>query len=197
MNYQTFTDESGDPGTDINKGASKYFVMSTVIFKDVLEIQILSAEIKKLARKLFKNDFHEFHFVNERPEHRYEFLKLISTYDFEIITFQIDKTNSSTSVNLYEIALQNICSKISDKENSYTMKFDGKVSKSYKFSVEKSLRIFSKQKFTIHKIKFIDSKSDSMIQLADMVAGIIRRSFENNDDVTQKSYNLIKGKIYK
>lgn len=109
MNYQTFTDESGDPGTDIGRGASKYFVMSTAIFKDALEIQILSAEIKKLARKLFKNDFHEFHFVNERPEHRYEFMKLISKYKFEIIIFKIDKTEYRISNNLYEIALKNIC----------------------------------------------------------------------------------------
>lgn len=109
MNYQTFTDESGDPGTDIGRGASKYFVMSTAIFKDALEIQILSAEIKKLARKLFKNDFHEFHFVNERPEHRHEFMKLISKYKFEIIIFKIDKTEYRISNNLYEIALKNIC----------------------------------------------------------------------------------------
>ncbi len=195
MNYQTFTDESGDPGTDINKGASKYFVMSTVIFKDVLEIQILSAEIKKLARKLFKNDFHEFHFVNERPEHRYEFMKLISKYEFEIITFQIDKTIYKISNNLYQSALKNICSHIVDKNNSYTMKFDGKVSKSYKFAVEKSLRIFSKQKFIIDKIKFVDSKGDSMIQLADMVAGIIRRNLEHSDQLTTESFKLIKNKI--
>ena len=195
MNYQTFTDESGDPGTDIDRGASKYFVMSTAIFKDALEIQILSAEIKKLARKLFKNDFHEFHFVNERPEHRHEFMKLISKHKFEIVIFQTDKTIHKTSNNLYELALKNICSHITGGHNSYTMKFDGKVSKSYKFAVEKSLRTFSKQKFVIDKIKFVNSKGDSMIQLADMVAGIIRRKLEHNDTLTIESFNLIKDKI--
>ena len=70
MNNYIFIDESGDPGLDLSNGSSEYFVMLAILLEDRLEMETLSLEIKKLSRKLFKNDYHEFHFVNEKNSHR-------------------------------------------------------------------------------------------------------------------------------
>lgn len=195
MNKYLFIDESGDPGIEINNGASKSFTMVAVLFDDVLEMETVSLEIKKLSRKLFKNDYHEFHFVHEKNIHRLEFFKLISNFNFKILTSITDKLRVISEGNIYKKSLKEICSKIENDKFLYSFKFDGTVSKSYKFGVEKELRLMAKNNFLINKIKFANSKNDSLIQLADMCAGIIRRKQEEDTLNTNEMYLHIKDKI--
>jgi hypothetical protein len=195
MNKYLFIDESGDPGTDINNGASKSFTMVAILFDDILEMETVSLEIKKLSRKLFKNDYHEFHFVHEKNIHRLEFFKLISSFNFKILVSLTDKSSDISIGNIYKKSLKEICNKIQDDKFIYSFKFDGTVSKSYKFGVEKELRLLAKNNFLINKIKFSNSKNDSLIQLADMCAGVIRRKQEENTLNTNEMYMHIKGKI--
>ena len=47
-----FIDDSGDPGFKINKGASAFFVIACVIFKDELEAEKSAVALKQFRRKL-------------------------------------------------------------------------------------------------------------------------------------------------
>jgi hypothetical protein len=47
----------------------------------------------------------------------------------------------------------------------------------------------------MRNFKFRDSKSDVLIQLADMIAGSIRRSYEKDKTDSQKYKKLIQDKI--
>lgn len=195
MNKYLFIDESGDPGLGVNSGASKSFTMVAILFDDLLEMETVSLEIKKLSRKLFKNDYHEFHFVHEKNIHRLEFFKLINQFNFKILTSITEKTSELMLDNIYKKSLKEICSKIQNDKSTYSFKFDGTVSKSYKFGVEKELRAISKNNFLVNKIKFANSKNDSLIQLADMCAGVIRRKREGYILTSNEMYSFIKDKI--
>lgn len=195
MNKYLFIDESGDPGNSTQNGSSKHFVMVAILFDDILEMESLSVEIKKLARKLFKNDYHEFHFVNERNVHRLEFFKLVSSFNFKIIVSSHSKHIAPIKENIYQSSLSQICKTIHNDSIIYNFKFDGTVSKSYKFAVEKELRSIAKNNFNVNKIKFANSKNDSLIQLADMCAGLIRRRAGDENKLTDHMFSFIKNKI--
>jgi len=70
---QVFIDDSGDAGFKINKGSSRFFVISAVIFSDDLEIEKTALEIKKLKRELRFPDDIEFKFNKSNKKQELDF----------------------------------------------------------------------------------------------------------------------------
>jgi len=82
-------------------------------------------------------------------------------------------------------------------KNDQVVTIDGKSSKKYDKQVRTYLRQCLKDKGIENtSIKFVDSRKDSLIQLADIVAGAVARSFKKKDDA-QKYLNLLGDKIIK
>ncbi|HKZ35403.1 MAG TPA: DUF3800 domain-containing protein, partial [Patescibacteria group bacterium] len=65
-----FVDDSGDPGFNLEKGASKFFVIACIIFDDELQAEKTAVAIKELRRELKFPDEVEFKFNKSKQRVR-------------------------------------------------------------------------------------------------------------------------------
>lgn len=114
------------------------------------------------------------------------FFKEINIFKFKIRCFVIDKKalkddelkNNKDSFYAYAVKAflkRNAASMLGTK-----IKLDGSGDKIFRRNFFSSLRkeLCQEDKRIIRNIKFVDSKGNQLIQLADMIAGAIRRSHE-------------------
>ena len=74
-----------------------------------------------------------------------------------------------------------------------SLRIDGSGSREFKKAFQSTLRSKLKDG-TLSKCKFVDSKTDNLIQLADMIAGSIYRRY-NPNKLDSSFYEVIKHKI--
>lgn len=198
-----FIDDSGDPGFKIKKGSSTHFVITMVCFDDELEAEKTSIAIKELKRKLGYKDYEEFKFFKSCKDHRIEFLKTVSKFNFRVRSLIVDKErihsqkliNNKDSFYSYFVkeALKNNGSTILEAK----IRIDGSGNKIFRNNFISYLRkeLNSKEKNIMKNCKLVDSKNNVLIQLADMIAGSVNRS-ENKCKKDSSDYkNIIKNRI--
>ncbi len=197
-----FIDDSGDPGFKFEKGSSRYFVIALVIFDDNLEAEKTALEIKKLKRKLGFPDTGEFKFSKSRNDVKKLFLETVSSSKFRIRCLTIDKklihspelkTNKNS---FYSYVIKSAIKYSGGSIFDARVKIDGSGDRIFRKNFLSYLRknLNSKEKTIIKNCKLVDSKGNVLIQLADMVAGAIRRSCDGKEeDVCYK--NIIKKQL--
>ena len=198
-----FIDDSGDAGFKLNKGSTEYFVISAVIFDDNLEAEKTAVAIKELRRSLKFSDNIEFKFNKSRKEVREKFLQTVNKFSFRIRALVVDKKiirsdelkNSKDSFYSYMI-------KTLLKYNNATIfnasiKIDGGGDRIFRKSFIAYLRkqLNSRQTKIIKQCRLVNSKNNVLIQMADMIAGSIRRNrdIKKNDHAVYR--NIIKKHI--
>jgi hypothetical protein len=181
-----FIDDSGDPGFKLKKGSSAVFVIVMVIFKDNLVAEETALCIKKLKRELGFRDEYEFKFNKCSRDLRMKFLQSIRKYNFDIRAIVVIKekifspTLRGSKDKFYNFIIRNLLSHYEDKFfDKATVKIDGRASKILRKDFDHYLRkmVNSPGKNRIGRIKHVNSKSDMLIQFADMAAGSIHRSY--------------------
>lgn len=196
-----FGDESGDAGMNIEKGSSRYFVIVFVIFEDFLEAEKVSLEIKKLRRLRFKNDIQEFHFAKDSMATRKAFFDSITNLDFKIKAYVVDKSHIDRDVyreneKFYEYFLSESFKEFAQYFDGAKVHFDGKTSIDYKKKMTTSInRVIKNKGYALVNLKFMDSRSDNLIQLADMVAGLISKSLQIDNKDLSIMHGSIKSKL--
>ncbi len=192
-----FIDDSGDPGFRLQKGSSTVFIISMVIFIDNLEAEKTSLAIKELRRRLKVSDLYEFKFNKTDKRFKTAFMTTVQPFDFKVRAIVVDKKI------IYSPRLRN------DKENFYNyvimqvllnsehikgakLRFDKRGEKSLRdqLRVYLSRELNNRSKKIFIDLKFVDSKENTLIQLADMVAGSIYANYTKKD----KSYLDMLGK---
>ena len=195
-----FIDDSGDPGFKIEKGSSPVFVIACVIFDDELEAERTAVAIKELRRELKKSDNFEFKFNKANRELRLKFLEHISQFKFRFRTIVFEKTKiKSDELKTSKQSFYNYAIKMVLKHNFGTIKeakirLDGHGDRIYKREVVRYLRkeLNSKESKVFRKLQFVNSKSNVLIQLADMVAGAIHRKYEIDKTDAKTYFDVIK-----
>lgn len=195
-----FIDDSGDPGFKLEKGSSAIFVISCVIFDDELEAEKTAVAIKELRRDLKFPDEVEFKFSKSRRKIREKFLKKINSFQFKIRSLVIKKSlirseelkNNKNS--FYSYAIKSLLKYSNNSIIEAKVRIDGSGDRRFRRNFLTYLR---KQLNTHHKkimknCQLIDSKSNVLIQMVDMVAGSIRRSYDE-----EKTDRLIYKQIIK
>ncbi|MCL4386325.1 MAG: DUF3800 domain-containing protein, partial [Cyanobacteria bacterium] len=86
-----FIDDSGDPGFKIEKGSSKVFIITLIVFDDNLEAEKTSVAIKELRRKLKVSDHYEFKFNKCSPKFKKNFIETIRSFKFRSRSIMVDK----------------------------------------------------------------------------------------------------------
>ena len=86
-----FIDESGDPGLKIEQGASRYFVISMVVFEDHKEAEKCDERISLLINELGYKENFVFKFRENSHKVRTAFLQAVSPYDFNYFGFALNK----------------------------------------------------------------------------------------------------------
>jgi hypothetical protein len=182
-----FIDDSGDPGFKFDKGSSIFFVISAIIFNDTLEVEKTALAIKTLRRDLGFSDNEEFKFNKSRKEVRLRFLGVVRPFNFKIRAIVFDKRviRSDKLIrdrnSFYSYAIKLLLKNSNDSILDASIRLDGSGDRTFKRSFVSYLRknLNSNNKKILNNFKFVDSKESVLIQLVDMVAGSIRRSYED------------------
>jgi len=196
MSY-IFIDESGDAGFKFDKGSSRFFVMVAIIYDDSLEVEKTAVAIKSLRRKIGFSDNKEFKFNKLNKEFRVKFFKETNIFKFKVKCLTIDKKTlkdrglRSDKDSFYAYAVKMFLKRGASSVLGTKVKLDGSGDKIFRRNFFSYLRkeLNQEDKRMIRNVRFVDSKDNQLIQLADMVAGAIRRSLEEgkSDKDTYKS----------
>lgn len=183
-----FIDESGDPGFKITKGSSRHFVIALILFREDLDAEETALKIKKLKRRLGKSDTFEFKFNKCNRKLRENFLIEIKDCGFSTRAIVFDKKSIYSNhlrlnkESFYGFSLRQVLEHNNNTIVNAKVRIDGRGERVFKKELSTYLRrsLNTKTKKVMSNLRFRDSKSDVLIQLADMIAGSIRRYFDKS-----------------
>ena len=178
-----FIDESGDPGFKTRRGSTSHFVIALIIFDEELDAEETALKIKKLRKKLGKSDRFEFKFNKCNRKLREDFLNEIKRCSFRIRAIVLSKEKiynqhlRTNKESFYSFALRQVLEHNNETIKNAKLRLDGTGEREFRKQLTVYLRkqLNSKTKKIMKNLRFRDSKKDVLIQLADMVAGSIRR----------------------
>jgi len=183
-----FVDDSGDPGFKLGKGSSDYFVIALVIFDDTLAAEATALKIKQYRRKVGFSDNSEFKFNKSRPEVKAGFLHCLYEEEFRIRALVVPKKDiyspelRSNRNSFYSYIIKLVLQNSGGTIENAKIKIDGSGDRVFRKSFTAYLRKELNQgdRYVVKNCKLVDSKSNVLIQMADMVAGAIRRSYDES-----------------
>ncbi len=194
-----FIDDSGDTGFKFERGSSRYFVISLLIFDDDLEAEKMSVAIKQLKRDIGMGDHEEFKFNKSRNKNRELFLQTINQFSFRIRSLVVEKEvlyspELHKKESFYAYFIKQVLKFSGSKILDAKVRIDGSGDRVFKKNFISYLRkeLNSQDTVIMKQCRFVDSKSDVLIQAIDMIAGAIRRSYEDREN---KFRDIIKGHI--
>ncbi len=178
-----FIDDSGDPGFKFKKGSTGNFVIALIIFDDNLEAEKTAVAIKELRRELNFPDNTEFKFTKSSEKTRIKFLQTVNVFNFKIRSLVVDKSKirsdelKNNKESFYGYFIKTALKYSGSSIYQASIKIDGSGDREFRKSFMSYLRreLNSKQKKIIKKCRLVDSKGNVLIQMADMIAGSIRR----------------------
>jgi hypothetical protein len=198
----TFTfagDEAGDVSFAFEKGASRYFVVTVIATQSPDDLRNLVASLRQKAHLPQGFDFH-FNSLASAKLRNLLFSSLADA-DFEAWAIVVDKSIlpdtfkliSGLDVYLYFVS-ELICQIPEEKRNGGTLILD---EFGYPQQTKDELKRILKAREIKHNFRHIStrrSQSESLIQVADLVAGaILRRDSRNQSE----AYDAIERKIRK
>lgn len=196
-----FIDDSGDPGFKLDKGSSSHFVIACVIFDDALDAEETALIIKKYRRELGWSDKREFKFNKTNKAIVSELLTRVSGSNFRVRAICIDKSKiyshelKNKQDSFYNYAIKEVLSK-TDSLNAADVRLDGHSGREYKKSAGTYLRReVNARSQKIAKVRFVDSRTNVLIQLADLAAGSILRSTQTTKTDRAKHIKLLDARI--
>ncbi|MFH1889993.1 MAG: DUF3800 domain-containing protein [Candidatus Kuenenbacteria bacterium] len=198
-----FIDDSGDPGFKLDKGSTKFFVISVIIFDDELEAEKTAIAIKELRRFLKFPDDMEFKFNKSSKIVREKFLRTINPFCFKIRSLIIDKglirsdELKRNKNSFYSYAIKTALKHSNNSILNAKIKIDGNGDRTFRKNFLSYLRrqLNSKEKRIIKNCKLVSSRGNVLIQMADMIAGSARRSCDKSKTDARIYKNIIKRHI--
>jgi hypothetical protein len=183
-----FIDDSGDAGFKLDKGSSKFFVISCVIFSDELEAEKTAVAIKELKRILKFPETVEFKFNKSRKPIRLKFIETINKFQFKIRSLIVDKSLirspelKHNKNSFYSYIIKSVLQHSDNKIINAKIRIDGSGDRIFRKSFITYLRkqLNTNQKKIMKNCRLIASHTNVLIQMADMIAGAVRRSYEDN-----------------
>lgn len=186
-----FVDESGDAGLKIEQGSSPHFIVVLVVFDDSLEATRADSHIFDIRQKLgVRKDF-EFHFHKLSSSFRRTFLEEIQQFDFQYYGIAINKAmlsgvGFSYPDSFYKYTCKLVCGNAKDCLRDAKVTIDGSGSREFKRQLATYLKKNVNERDCgyqhIRKVKMEHSHKSNLLQLADMVAGSVARSFKDKGD---------------
>jgi hypothetical protein len=198
-----FIDDSGDPGFKVTKGSSAVFVIALVIFDDPLDAEETALKIKRLRQKLNRPEKFEFKFNKCSKDFRCMFLNTITGARFRVRAIVMPKNNiygkelRRSKESFYNYAIKMVLKHSDNTIIDAKIRIDGHGDRKFKQAMNNYLRkeLNSPGKTIFTNLKIIDSKENVLIQLADMVAGAIHRSYYNDKTDKDLYKSMIAEKI--
>lgn len=198
-----FIDDSGDPGFKLKKGSTDFFVIAMVVFDDELEAEKTALGIKELRRELKFPENMEFRFFKTRPAIRVKFLKAVRKYDFKIRCLIVEKAVIYSPLlrqdrnSFYGYFIKEALMHSGGEILNAKVRIDGSGDRRFRKNFLGYLRreLAGSDRPVMKNCKLVDSRSNVLIQLADMIAGSINRSCNKEKKDSQDYRDIIKSKI--
>jgi hypothetical protein len=178
-----FMDESGDPGFKLKKGSSAVFVAALVDFHDHRQARAAQAAIETAAVRLRIRP--EFKFNKCRDEIRDAFFETVRPFAFCVRAIVVKKEliystllRSETEA-FYSFFVKTMLNFDNGLLKDARVVIDGSGDRGFRQELEAYLRR-ELGRGRVKSIRFRNSESDRLVQLADMCAGAIARSYKAN-----------------
>jgi hypothetical protein len=193
-----FVDDSGDAGFKLGQGSSEHLVIACCVFRNADDAELAADSIRALRSGLKWHPDQEFKFSKTREDIRLQFLTAVRPFDFFVRSIVIDKkiitsqTFKTDRISFYNYAIQEVLTHSFGTIADAKVRVDGKGSREY---VKAAGKYFKEQANSnnnvISSVKFVDSKGDQLIQLADMFAGAIRRAHDTGHNKQQLYFEAL------
>lgn len=190
---QIFIDESGDPGFLIEGGSSRFFVVAVVIFEDDNQARLARLALEDLGTRWARPKKFELKFSKLSEAERVEALHVATKFSFKIRAVIFDKVRMNElqlqhfKKNYYQYAIRSLLDRPDYNLTNSTLKIDTFGEDAYRQGLVDyfTKHICNPDDKAVCQLIFQDSKFDVLIQLADLVAGALRKSFEITHDDSQ------------
>lgn len=192
---QLWIDESGDGGFKFEKGSSGFLVLAAVYVRDG-GIETIEKSLMDVRNGLNYSQDHEFKFSRCKNDVKEKLLRTLIGLSIQYKAIVVDKQGMAASVfrtrphQLYAESIKRLLYDNDPPLKNAAMIIDEATAKVH----QKEFNHILKQhlsKNMVQKIRQTRSQSDSMIQIADLIAGSIYRRFEKGDGMY---HDLIKPK---
>ncbi|MBY6047712.1 DUF3800 domain-containing protein [Vannielia litorea] len=175
-----FIDESGDPGFKLAKGSSPNFVTTMVIFDDHEQAKSCQKAIYELMKALRVKP--EFKFSKLYSPHRDTFFEVVGRYEFRTRSVVVQKeliysdALRTVKESFYKFFVRNMLQHDGGALVDAKVVVDGSGDRAFKRAFRSYLRRHLDSN-AVKKLELRDSVKDPLVQLADMTAGAIARSY--------------------
>ena len=198
-----FIDDSGDAGFKLEKGSTRFFVIAMIIFDDELEAEKTAVAIKDLRRSLKFPDDMEFKFSKSKRSVRIKFLETVKPFKFRVRSLVVDKILihseelRSNKNSFYSYAIKMVLKHSDNSIFNAKIKIDGSGDRIFRkrFLNYLTRQLNTEQKRIVKNCKLANSKNNVLIQMTDMIAGSVRRSFDESRKDATTYKNIIRKHI--
>ena len=188
-----FIDDSGDPGFKLTQGSTRHFVIACCVFNSPESAESVANDIRSFKSNIGWTHKSELKFSQTKKDINLSFIDQFCSKDFFVRAIMVDKilVRSGFLINnhdhFFNYAISQVLSRSNGTIENANIKIDGKGGREYRNAMETYLRsqANSRDLAVIKDVKFVTSKGDQLIQLADMVAGCVRRSFDESRSDSQ------------
>lgn len=195
-----FIDDSGDAGFKLTQGSTRSLVIACCAFTDDAHAERASRELRDLRDSMGMNESQEFKFAKTSRDRRLEFMNVAVRQGFFVRAIRFDKERvwsahlRKSPESLYNYAIRQVLSKSGQHVRDARVKIDGSGGREYKRALYGYLRRQCNLEMpgTVESVKLVDSRSDMLIQLADMVAGAVRHRFDKPDPRGEECLNVLR-----
>ncbi|MEK7856003.1 MAG: DUF3800 domain-containing protein [Acidobacteriota bacterium] len=197
-----YVDESGDPGHKFNNGSSAHFVVGAVIFQTEDARNACARLVSTIRKELTLPPYREFHFNNCNDKIRTHFFERIIAADFMYLTFGLNKSlltgkGYQFKDSMYKNTVKMLFENAEPLLRDAAVYFDACSGREF----QRELKSYLKTRMTrsdgscvLSRISSQDSKSDNLLQMADMICGAVARSYRSDRKDAWKYRNIIKKK---
>jgi hypothetical protein len=168
----------------LKAGSTPCFVVVMVIFDQNEDAEKASAQVAKVRERLKVKP--EFKFSKCSDDIRTQFFAFMSDHRFRVRAIVVEKARifspylRSEPERFYNFFLQNLMRHNEAVIKNASVKIDSSGDRKFR----KALTAYLRKQLavgTIKKLKFANSRNDNLIQLVDMMAGAIARSYPGRD----------------
>lgn len=188
-----YLDESGDPGLGLRgRVTSPYFIVSLIIVDDPFPI---TAALNNLRATLGKPNY-EFKFSSTDPATRNGFFATLAKHQFKAFCRVVDKRRimnhyphhgSSLYGRLIALMLRDVTDLLVQAKIVIDESFKSRNTKvGFTSMIRRQLSTSVASGLMISDITYANSRSDSLIQVADMIVGAVARTYNKGEDTYMK-----------
>lgn len=184
-----YLDESGDPGFQIDRSATRFFVIATVIVQDPI---VLSDAVDRLRQAIGYTRDPEFKGVSTPPAIRRRFLEAICAWDFEVRALIVDKhivvePKRQSKESLYDHFVACLFEPGNPRFSNATLVMDEQMKSRDAQNVatrkiRELLNVSDASTRPIRAVKYRNSRGDNVLQATDMIANTIYQYCKTGDD---------------